>query len=620
MTASQKDGVVRIWSWGNETARKNDGISIEQVRQIYLRMANPQSNQITTNSAPRRRRAATSSKPTIQVNCDMATWTSDDLKVITSQCCLSSPNSADILPGSQIIYIWDSRNGHCLLGFPSAHEKACSVVIPHPFDSSLILSAGSDGIAKLWSLRTGKCLFHHHNKRQIILADASATEREKHSGFLDGCFSPDGLNVVLTDDTGSVTIIDTKAPNQEAETSTPSPPLWMKEQYFANDYYELFYDTNGYCIDRGSRCPPHLAPVAARCNHTGTPYNIAVQDAFLSLYGPGPICEEETRIHRDNIRSKSYHIRREGGVLVQNVQNTRTLIEAYPSVESHVTDSVAPYVNQALPILRNEEPSTPRSPTNQTSQREMSSRYRWIGYDDMIQDDDAGNDGLSENDENYDSDASRNRSRRRNGRVASGVSANNQNSHIDASPRRPARGNGRNTSRSRRRNNRNNNRREVERFEEIISNEPTRMSARQSSRRPDPQMYEDGDSDDSAFEQMLSTNTHPAGKYIFDYNDLGHTFKLPSGSKIKRKSLCRHHCVEGYIGQKAYAPQVGDNVVYIPRAHSDTLEAFPICNNSSIGAPWRSWQTNSPWPVVQCEVKAIRYRFPYSGYFGRNCE
>lgn len=595
LTASQKDGVVRIWSWGNETTRNNDGISIEQVRQIYLRMAPPQPQQESTiNTNPRRRRSASSSKPSMQVNCDMATWTSDDSKVITSQCCLSSPNGTDIVPESQIIYVWDSRTGHCLLGFPSAHEQSCSVILPHPIDPSIIVSAGEDGVAKVWSLRSGKCLFTHHNKR-LHSSPESPLIREKHFGYHDGSFSPDGLTIVLTDDGGSFSIIDTKMSADEEK-----PPICMKEQYFANDYYELFYDTNGYCIDRGSRQPPHLAPTAARCNHTGSPYDSIIQDAYCSLYGPKPVCQEAARVNRDDIRQRSFYIRRQGGILAQNVHNTRTLIEAYPSASSHITDKVCDR-HKINPNMTQREippplpPPLPQ-PSNNGSNRQLSNRYRWIGYEDTLQDDDMGDNALSDNDENYEN-------------------------YDDLSPSRPRQQNNRNTNRSRRRNNRNNIRHEVERFEEIVSLEPTRTSARQSSRRPDPQMYEDEDSDDSAFEQMLSTNTNPMeGKYVSDYNDLGHTFKLPSGSNIKRKLVSRLNCIEGYIGQKTYAPQVGDSVVYVPRAHSDTLKAFPICNSSSKGAPWKSWQTNSPWPVVQCEVKAIRYRFPYVGYFGRNCE
>jgi hypothetical protein len=88
---------------------------------------------------------------------------------------------------------------------------------------------------------------------------------------LDGSLSPDGLSLVLTDDSGRFTSFNvvgsesegscsrglriTSSANQESRIAA-----WMKDQYFANDYNELFYDSNGYCVERGIRQPPHLAP------------------------------------------------------------------------------------------------------------------------------------------------------------------------------------------------------------------------------------------------------------------------------------------------------------------------------------------------------------------------
>ena len=46
------------------------------------------------------------------------------------------------------------------------------------------------------------------------------------SGYLDGSFSPDGTEIVLTDDCGRLTVLDCmKASDGEAF------PSWMKEQY-----------------------------------------------------------------------------------------------------------------------------------------------------------------------------------------------------------------------------------------------------------------------------------------------------------------------------------------------------------------------------------------------------
>ena len=48
--------------------------------------------------------------------------------------------------------------------------------------------------------------------------------------------------------------------------------------------------------------------------------------------------------------------------------------------------------------------------------------------------------------------------------------------------------------------------------------------------------------------------------------------------------------------------------MYIPRAHYDTIIKHPAAMMHS--APWKSFPSNSAWPVLLCKVKAIRYRFP----------
>lgn len=49
-------------------------------------------------------------------------------------------------------------------------------------------------------------------------------------------------------------------------------------------------------------------------------------------------------------------------------------------------------------------------------------------------------------------------------------------------------------------------------------------------------------------------------------------------------------------------------MVYIPRAHYDTINKYP--ETAVQTAPWKSFPQNSAWPVVLCKVRAIRYRFP----------
>ena len=619
LTASQKDGVVRIWSWGNDCSSKHASgtTKIEKVRQIFLRMTPPpQCNESTNSTQMLNRRRSSASKSTLQVNCDMAAWTSDDKKIVTSQCCVVTTNSSDIIIGSQIVRVWDSKTGQCLIDLPSIHSKSCPVLISHPLDPSILVSAGLDGFVHVWNLDTGTCLFSHQNIHKYGSVETT-NDRGSICGYLDGGFSPDGLILILTDDKGRISLIDTfqaeidisdsidEVDGGQSSSKQCIAPLWMQEQYFANDYYELYYDPNGYCIERGSRQPPHLAPEAARCNHIGSAYGAVLQAALTTLPGPSPLLEEEVRLHRDDLRQKSFEVRKPGGILAQNVIGTRTLIESYPNKSTHIigrgnTELVTPettthHTHTSVAPLQPEN-ARPRN-------RQLSSRYRWIDYDDTTRDDDIVEEVESDYDENENTFAQ-------------------IDEESDGSPSRNRRNRSQPSARTRRRNNRIETRRENERFEDIVSNEPIRSSARQSARSNSrtSHQYDDEDSDGSIFDEMLSANTSPGGEFITDYTDLGHLFKLPSGGALNREWLSRNSCIESHTGLKTFTPQVGDSVVYIPRAHSDTLVAFPICNNSSTGAPWKTWPNIGHWPVVQCEVKNIRYRFPYNGHYGNKSQ
>jgi len=637
ITASQKDGVVRIWSWGTEVSKGLDGsVKIDQIRQIFIRMEVPrhlqqqESSTTTQRSGPTSRRrgcSGTTQKSNILTQCDVANWTSDDSKVVTSQTCVVKATDSDIIPGSHILYIWDSKTGDCLIGLPAAHDKLCPVLFTHPFDSTILVSAGADGSAKIWDLDTGKCTFCHLNVHNYGAIE-NLGDRGKRCGYLDGSFSRDGLHLVLTDDSGRVTIIDVLGSGESAATEVSQradntrAPIWMQEQYFANDYYDLFYDVNGYCIERGSRRPPHLAPEAARCMHTGHACVDSIQASFSGLEGALPLCNDEVNTNRRSIRHESISVRKVGGILAQNVVGKRHLIEARSKGVVLIGSSLSavPSISRVHSAISGNTALAGRSPNRGGSRTEnMSNNYRWIGFEEMEREDE--DDDQESDDDEYDE-----------GNAANDVLDDEQEQeqeqdHLDVDDYQPRSGRRRrrnhnssqrsrrqqNRSSSRRQQNRSSSRRHVDELEGDRRIEPTRASSRQSSRRNDSQYVDLSDVSD--FEEMLSANTSPVGEYAADYTERGHMYKLPKGASVNRKWLTRLNSVLGYTGWKTYCPQVGDKVVYIPRAHAEVLKAFPICESSS-GAPWKSWPKTNPWSMVQCEVKNIRYRFPFSGYFG----
>ena len=197
--------------------------------------------------------------------------------------------------------------------------------------------------------------------------------RGKSCGFLDGSFSPDGLTLVLTDDAGRITIFDSNkitkftgtSSEKKSSSSTTSVSSinftqdgvllngdmaiqdvsydlqgeayhWMREQYFANDYYDIDYDIHGYAVERGSRAPPHLAPRASRCNHTGIAVPDQINVRFGGLKGPLPISESECRWRRDQIRSqKEFLTQNNCEALNRNVMGEKSVSIAQSGTAIH---------------------------------------------------------------------------------------------------------------------------------------------------------------------------------------------------------------------------------------------------------------------------------------------
>jgi len=685
LTASQKDGVVRIWSWGNETAPaiNADGqtgrVKFDGIKQIHIRLTNPRAggrSGFTGSSAPSgpsRRRGGSSSDQSngVGVFCDSAKWTSDDSKIVTSQACPVQEGEAGIVPNSQHLYVWDSRTGQCLLWMPSAHTFGASVLISHPMDPSILVSAGGDGLVNMWDLDTGKTFFTHTNTLNYGPMEPPSI-RGKNCAYLDGQFSPDGLSLVLTDDNGRVTVLDTLCSTVSVQTMKASgsssnnaivvvensndraTPFWMKEQYCANDYYEMIYDVHGYCIEKGSGRPPHLAPKSARCTHTGTPYPEEVTEALNQMAGPLPTSEANVRFDRYLVRERALEVRKNGGLLWQNVQGKRTFINVHSveagryGVKSHMA-SVLRRIGATIGGIGDEDDDAGEddfgtavaaarasgSPQRQSrsgggranrsssSGRALSSNYEWGDYDDLINERPLSDE--DEDDDDYDdAPRRRNRGRRLNGEdeedSGSGssddededvisIGSDDDNGGRRRSSRRRQSQSRSQSSRSRRRRNRRNNARSLS-----SPSQPSRASARQQGR--ERRVYEDDSESEDEFAEMLSTATNPSGEYVEDYTVLGHVFRLPEGARVphvRRAWVSRLESHLGLCGRKKYAPQVGDSVIYIPKAHYDTLKEYPTGNSASV--PWKSWPQSSAWPVVRCTVKDIRYRFPYEQYF-----
>jgi WD domain, G-beta repeat len=615
VTASQKDGVARIWSFGSSLSsrqplRQTLRHRFLEQKQIVLRLNTVNTaGQFFVHNRPSRRKIGSSDCTTTQsaVTCDVAVWNSDDTKIITSQSAPAKGNRQDIIPGSQFLLIWDSCSGNCLIAIKQAHSQQCPVVVSHPLHASIICSAGADGLVKLWDLETGKCLFHHKNTNSPI-SISHTNEQSKQGGYLDGRFDPNGEYLLLTDDSGQISIFDClTAPGDE---NGPTVPLWMTEQYFANDYYELIYDSNGYCIERGSEKPPHLAPRAVRCNHAGVAWDIDISETFRYIRGPSPVSLDVSMSERKLLRYKLQEFcarvnNLKRATIMTNFDPERT-IQIYgtsdifkPSLQESSGSSIRDHNSQQSDLHRGQNASHARS---------LSNNYRWRDYDDIIREE-VANDvvdpdvededfiprGLVEDDDELSNS------------TGSDSLHQSYNDHQEENRRLTRRG----TPRSQRAN-----RRENHRQRDIIIPPASRSHASRVSSRHRREGSESQDEDGDLFDEILSTNNHPSGPYIDDYNSDGHLFKLPNANnKVNRAWLLRNESISSYRGRKVYVPQAGDSVVYIPKAHAETIRAFP-----ALKAPWKEWPSDMNWPIVRCKIRNLRYRFPFKEYYKRSGE
>ena len=664
--STTKQGVVS----GDVNNKGKSVVGIDKIHQILIRLTSPLVGgeggekgvgRNNNKSKPKGRRSCgigvNSGGATINaVQCDGAIWSSDDTKIITSQTCQLKATSPEIVPGSHVLYVWDSHTGQCLLRIYNAHSLPCPVLVSHPSDPTILVSLGGDGYIKFWDLDTCQCMFSHHNTVDYGPVDPP-TNRGKVSAFLDGAFCPNGLNFICSDDSGRITLVDVilsehkvkeggqKDSNYSAVTSSTLAgvkeqdvivPNWMKEQYFANDYYELQYDSHGYCIERGSEQPPHLAPRGARCAHTGVPYPDSWVHKFRQISGPDPLSERNVRINRDKIRCQSYKIRKMDGIQARNVQRfkrvvTTTQSDSNPnfrgnlSMTGSIHKSFQPSNSNRIRDSNSSQVITARrennsgSTTQNSIERALNPNYRWRDYDDVLEeekhnieeeidrDDEDYQEGLAvgyTSSDSYDSNS-----------YGDMIDIDRRSQRVREREVRRNQEQSNSLARSSRQKNRRRKKKEIKKVEEVITTKPTRVS----KRRIKGSFKQYCDSDDNEVEEMISCNTKPPVDDDKDYTDSNHFWKMPEGP-LHRKWARRVECILGNIGEKMYAPQVGDSVVYIAKAHYKAFESFPTGSQSQSSHPWKLWSSTNSWPVVRCTINNIRYRFPYEHFYGRRSQ
>ncbi|KAJ1960397.1 hypothetical protein IWQ62_004248, partial [Dispira parvispora] len=135
------------------------------------------------------------------------------------------------------VKVFDSHTGQLhksLVG----HTAEVYVIFAHPFSPQLVLTAGYDGRVILWNIETGeKFTEFHYPDRQ----------------FLDGRFSPDGYQFVVSDDQGACRLF-----GLGCNIANYYHARQFKEQMFITDYMAVVLDTDLNVIDEQTQVAPHL--------------------------------------------------------------------------------------------------------------------------------------------------------------------------------------------------------------------------------------------------------------------------------------------------------------------------------------------------------------------------
>jgi WD40 repeat protein len=263
LVSSSEDETVRIWS-----AAKASGGVLRYVSVACLDLRPPSLTRLRSPLRGGRGRGggrATSSGAhtrLLSMKCEitMIAWSIDDSRVVTA----TKVPKADAEAGtySAVLQVWDTGPRSCVeevgksrllraLGTHGHAHRACVdmavyVLVPHPSNKRLMLSAGYDGRAFIWDICSGLPL--------LRLMESPGTL------ILEGQFSGDGMNIVLCDGDGFLSVY-----------GAGSPPVCLKEQFFLHDYGQLNYDHAGSVQDTAAQIAPHLMP-RQLCDSESTVY------------------------------------------------------------------------------------------------------------------------------------------------------------------------------------------------------------------------------------------------------------------------------------------------------------------------------------------------------------
>jgi len=185
----------------------------------------------------------------------MVGWNADDSLVLTAV-------------SDHMIKVWSSSAGE-LIRVLKGHTDEAYVIEAHPFNPRVVCTAGHDGKLIIWDVGTvnkdekdssiGK-VYEYYNQ----LGEGHG---QGHGSLFDCKWSPDGFSIAMTDSHGHVMLLTVSGDQLSKFKKLPS------ELFFHTDYRPILRDAiTNQILDEQTQVAPHLMPPPFLVDVDGNPY------------------------------------------------------------------------------------------------------------------------------------------------------------------------------------------------------------------------------------------------------------------------------------------------------------------------------------------------------------
>jgi bromodomain and WD repeat domain-containing protein 1/3 len=183
----------------------------------------------------------------------MVGWNADDSLVLTAV-------------SDRMIKVWNARNGELVRVFKD-HSDEAYVIEAHPFNPRIMCTAGHDGKLIIWDVGTTKKDDSDKNIGKVFEYNNQLGEAQGYGSLFDCKWSPDGFSIAVTDSHGHVLLLTIGGDQMKKFKKLPP------ELFFHTDYRPIIRDAITHeVLDEQTQVPPHSMPPPFLVDVDGNPY------------------------------------------------------------------------------------------------------------------------------------------------------------------------------------------------------------------------------------------------------------------------------------------------------------------------------------------------------------